>query len=146
MLLFIGDDWAEDHVRHEALKSGGGERPSPLGRRSSRRSWGSLIRETPVRVGAALTTPGRASTARWCGSGEQDGKVYVRNQCSTPLNAHQLKSGGFGLVAVRTLCLRAVGELRSVMSPPGGHGEGLRRNRGDAAGAELGASPVDRLQ
>jgi len=31
------------------------------------------------------------------------------------LTAHQLKSGGYGLVAVRTLCLRAVGELRSVM-------------------------------
>ena len=30
---------------------------------------GSLIRGTPGRVGAALTTTGRASTARWCGSG-----------------------------------------------------------------------------
>ena len=27
----------------------------------------------------------------------------------------------------------------------GGHGEGLRRNRGDAAGAKLDAKPVDRF-
>ena len=39
-----------------------------------------------MRVEAALTTTGRASTVRWCGSGEQDGKVYVRNQ---RLNASQ---------------------------------------------------------
>src|SRR5262249_12563729 len=31
---------------------------------------GSLTWEAPGRVGAALTKPGRASTARWCGSGE----------------------------------------------------------------------------
>ena len=29
---------------------------------------------------AALTTPGRTSTARWCGSGKQHRTVYVRNQ------------------------------------------------------------------
>src|SRR6202008_807528 len=39
-----------------------------------------------VRVGAALTTPGRVGTARRCGSGQQDEKVYARNQCLTPLN------------------------------------------------------------
>ena len=37
-------------------------------------------------MGAALTTPGRVSTARWCGSGQRDGKAYARNQCLTPLN------------------------------------------------------------
>ena len=36
-------------------------------------------------VGAALTKPGRASTARWCGSGERDGKEYERNQRFTSL-------------------------------------------------------------
>jgi hypothetical protein len=30
-------------------------------------------------VGAALTKPGRISTARWFGSGERDGKEYARN-------------------------------------------------------------------
>jgi len=33
----------------------------------------------PGRVGAALTKPGRISTARWFGSGERDGKEYARN-------------------------------------------------------------------
>jgi hypothetical protein len=45
---------------------------------------GSLIREMLVRVGAALTTPGRVGTARRCGSGQRDEKVYARNQCLTP--------------------------------------------------------------
>ena len=39
-----------------------------------------------MRVGAALTTPGRVGTARRCGSGQRDEKVYARNQCLTPLN------------------------------------------------------------
>jgi hypothetical protein len=42
---------------------------------------GSLIREVPGRVGAALTKPGRVSTARWCGSGERDREEYARNRC-----------------------------------------------------------------
>ena len=39
-----------------------------------------------MRVGAAPTTPGRVGTARRRGSGQQDEKVYARNQCLTPLN------------------------------------------------------------
>ncbi len=31
-------------------------------------------------MGAAPTKPGRASTARWCGSGERDEEEYARNQ------------------------------------------------------------------
>src|SRR4051812_42802422 len=34
----------------------------------------------PEWVGAAPTTPGRVSTARWCGSGKRDEKEYARNQ------------------------------------------------------------------
>jgi hypothetical protein len=54
-------------------------------RRRTRRSGvgeaeGSLTREVPGRVGAALTKPGRASTARWCGFGERDEVEYARNQ------------------------------------------------------------------
>jgi hypothetical protein len=41
---------------------------------------GSLIREVPGRVGAALTTPGRASIARWGGFGKRDEEEYARNQ------------------------------------------------------------------
>ena len=47
---------------------------------------GSPIQETLVRAGAALTTPGRVGTARRCGSGQRDEKVYARNQCLTPLS------------------------------------------------------------
>ena len=42
---------------------------------------GSLIRVVPGRAGAALTKPGRLSTARWGGSGERGGKEYARNRC-----------------------------------------------------------------
>jgi hypothetical protein len=41
---------------------------------------GSLIREVPGMVGAALTTPGRARIARWCGFGKRDEEEYARNQ------------------------------------------------------------------
>jgi hypothetical protein len=41
---------------------------------------GSLVRVVPGRVGAALTKPGRVSTARWGGFGERDGEEYVRNR------------------------------------------------------------------
>jgi len=68
------------------LKSNGGERPSSPGRSDWVEAEGSLIREMLVRVGAALTTPGRVGTARRCGSGQRDEKVYARNQCLTPLN------------------------------------------------------------
>ncbi len=53
---------------------------------------------------AAPTTTGRASTARWPGSGKRDGKVYARNQ---RLNAPQAKPtssnlADLGWAAVRT--------------------------------------------
>jgi len=39
----------------------------------------------PGRVGAALTKPGRTSTARWCWSGEREGEEYERNRrCYVP--------------------------------------------------------------
>ena len=89
--------------------SRGGERPSPLIlSQQGGGAGGSLSRVVPVRVGAAPTTPGRIGTARGCGSGQRDGKVYERNQCLTPLNgppariwwiwagrgAHLLPAGG----------------------------------------------------
>jgi hypothetical protein len=48
-------------------------------------------------VEAALTTTGRASTARWSGSGKQDGKAYVRNQrLNAPQETQRLEPGGSG--------------------------------------------------
>lgn len=50
-----------------------------------------------MRTEAAPTTTGRISTARWSGSGKQDGKVYVRNQrLNASQESHRLKSGGSG--------------------------------------------------
>ena len=71
--------------RHRAprgvLEPCGGGRPPPSARRSGPvEAEGSLSRGTPGKAEAALTTTGRASTARWCGSGKRDGKVYARNQ------------------------------------------------------------------
>ena len=55
------------------------------------------------RVGAALTKPGRVSTARWCGFGERDGEEYARNQRQyVPRKVNRLKPGGYGPGAVRT--------------------------------------------
>src|SRR5690242_8809165 len=54
-------------------------------------------------VGAALTKPGRVSTARWCGSGERDGEEYARNRRVTaPLCDTGSKPGGSGPGAART--------------------------------------------
>ncbi len=65
--------------------SSGGGRPSPLIlSQQDGGAEGSLIRVVPGRVGAALTKPGRASTARWSGSGKRDGEEYARNRCVTP--------------------------------------------------------------
>jgi hypothetical protein len=59
---------------------------------------GSSIPGMRRRAEAALTTPGRASTARWPGSGKRDGKAYVRNQwLNAPQESHQLQPGGSGL-------------------------------------------------
>jgi hypothetical protein len=100
-----------------------------------------------VRVGAAPTTPGRVGTARRCGSGQRDEKVYARNQCLTPLNGPPAQIwriwAGRGAYP-SPLC--GTGNFWSrCVNRPGGHGEDLRRNRGDAAGVELDASLVNRL-
>ena len=110
---------------------------------------GSLSRETPGRVGAAATKSGRSGTAGWAGPGERDGTVYVRNRCckasSSPTSS---KPVDVGWVAVRTRTARE-GAARGtpgkvLVSGLGGHGEGLRRSRDEAAGAKPGTSPVDR--
>lgn len=125
----------------------GGERPPPSGRRSGPAgAEGRLIREVPGRLGAALTKPGRASTARWCGSGERDRKEYARNRCC---KASQCFTGSNLVDVGRERCVpaavAAVGEL------PGGEADGsegraesLRRRRGETAGAESGSSSIKR--
>src|SRR3954463_8551675 len=61
---------------------------------------GSPLRKVPGWVGAALTKPERASTARWFGFGERDGKEYARNpryyvsQVSTGRNLADMAGSG----------------------------------------------------
>jgi hypothetical protein len=70
------------------------------------------------------------------GPGEHDEKEYARNRCvKPPKMSHQLEPDGSGLGAVRA-CLThgwATPELVTTAGS-GGHGESLRRSRGDAAG------------
>jgi len=123
--------------------SSGGERPSPL--ILSQRDGGaegSLSRVVPGRAGAALTKPGRAGTARRCGSGERDGEEYARNRCETP----PLCGTGSNLADLgRERRAPALHDGRGTpaavgMSCRGGCEEGLRRTRSEAAGAEPGSS------
>jgi hypothetical protein len=99
-------------------------------------------------VGAALTTTGRAGTARRPGSGKRDEKVQREvNQWWNPRKRE---------TPAPTWWMWA-GQQRATTLPPGGrlhhgtpavgggHGEGLRRSRGEAAGEELGTALVNRL-
>ena len=103
-----------------------------------------------MRVGAALTTPGRVGTARRRGSGQRDEKVYTRNQCLTPLNGPPAQIwriwAGRGAYPTPLRCAVAGNFWSRCDNRPGGHGEDLRCSRGDAAGVELDASLVDRVR
>ena len=116
--------WVADIERHEALSNlavvgGHRHRLVAAGRFEAE---GSPNRGTPGKAEAALTTTGRASTVRWCGSGKRDGKVYVRNQRQKTPQAKTTSSNltDRGWVATHIRPARPVGELlgRS-MSPAG---------------------------
>ena len=70
------------------------------------------------------------------GSGEHDGEEYARNRCvKPPKTSHQLEPGGSGLGAVRACPTAGRATFVSVTTAgAGGHGDSLRRSRGDAAG------------
>jgi len=72
--------------------------------------------------------------------------VHERNQC---LTFRKRRTGSnladMGRDAARGRCLSgAANSEAGKFRRSGGHGEGLRRSRGDAAGAELGISLADR--
>jgi len=72
-------------VRHEALCDRAGVKG--LRRRAVAAAWLKLRAAEPGgagKAGAALTTTGRAGTARRRGSGKRDEKVYERNQRLKP--------------------------------------------------------------
>ena len=108
---------------------------------------GSLALEVRGRVGAASTTPGRAGTARRSGSGKQGGEAYgCRNQWWTPLKkSDRREPGGCGPGWQRAGSpYNREGRPRRHGGGVGGHGEWLRRNRGQACRGKLGADPADR--
>lgn len=78
---------------------------------------GSPTRELPGTVGAALTTPGGVSIARWGGSGKRDEEEYARNRrYYVPRKVNWLKPGGYGPGAVRTRVGEiGMGNFRAVM-------------------------------
>jgi hypothetical protein len=92
-------------------------------------------------VGAALTTTGRAGTARRLGSGKQGGKVHERNQRQSPSSENRrLQPGGYG--PERSARLLRWATLKPVcIHRREGHEESLRRTRGEAAGTQLSADP-----
>ena len=102
---------------------------------------GSLIRVTPGRVGAALTTPGRSSTARWGGSGKRDEEEYARNRRFTSFNRDTDSNlADVGRVRCFPAVYRSGGDLpgRYTRVGLGGREEGLRRTHGEAAGTQSG--------
>jgi hypothetical protein len=83
---------------------------------------------------------GRVRLARWEGVREEP----VSN---APQGSHQLEPGGSGLDCIAQP--RPVGAANFRVGQclrQGGHGEGLRRSRGDGAGAKLGADPIERME
>ena len=94
---------------------------------------GSLTPEARGRVGAALTTTGRAGTARRLGSGKQGGKVYASEPALNAPQVHRLQPGGYGPDCSARPTMG--GRLRS----------GLMTAGGEATGKACGV-PVARLQ
>ena len=95
----------------------------------------------PERAGAALTKPGRVSTARWCGPGKRDGEEYARNRRRYVLDfdtgSNLVDMGRARCVPLSTV---AEGTLeRFQFARSGGHGEGLRRTHGEAVGTQPGS-------
>jgi hypothetical protein len=145
------DLWQGDGERHEALRN----RAVVKGHR------GQFVAADWIKLGAAqpsertvwvASSPDNDGTGQYCqmvrvrlarreGVREKPASERLSSQC------HQLQPGGCGLGRSAHPAASVVGELldRYRRRRSGGHGEGLRRSRGDAAGAELGASPVKRF-
>ena len=99
-----------------------------------------------MRVGAAPTTTGRVGTARRPRV-RQAGREGVRVQkpvVEPPQVQNRLQPGGYGPASsARPNGERSGDSDADEQERLGGHGESLRRTRGEAAGEKLGASPVD---
>ena len=124
-----------------AVDSSGGERPSPPGCRSRPvEAGGSLIREAPGRVGSS---PDNDETHRHCQTvrARLARRKGVREEPA--LQSPSSETTGSNLADVGwaaansdvDLVLRRGARAERSEIWPGGHGEGLRRTRGWAAGA-----------
>jgi hypothetical protein len=101
---------------------------------------GSLTPETRGRVGAALTTPGRASTARWSGA-RQARRRGVRVQkpvVEPPQEVDRLEPGGYGPGWQCAEPPYNREERPRRRGGAGGHGEVLRGSRGQACRGKAG--------
>ncbi|GAA3838596.1 hypothetical protein GCM10022403_083790 [Streptomyces coacervatus] len=141
--------WIQWDVRHEVLCFEGGARPS----RSSCRSRGleaegSLNREVP---GRAESSPANDGTGRYyqtarARQARRIGTTRVNQWLTSRKEAHRLQPGGYGpgCSTRRLVSYVSTTSASDVLADAEGHGEGLRRNRGEAAGRKLGAAPADR--
>jgi hypothetical protein len=107
----------------------------------------SLTRETSGRAGSSAD---KAGTIRDCQTGRvrRAGSEGIREE---PVVMLRKRGTGSNLVdrgrgVVHDLPVGWVDSEADLACRWGGHGEGLRRSRGDAAGAELGAGLIDRFR
>jgi hypothetical protein len=141
----VGGDSIDDAVRHAALLNRVGmKRPTCGLSQQAAEAGGSLTLGTQGRVGAAPTTTGRAGTARRPGPGKQGRKVYERNQRQSSLRDSSAPTWWIWADQQCTPALAGDSGAGKRLRQ-GGHEESLRRTRGEAAGAQLGTSPADRL-
>ena len=144
--------WTGDGERHEALWN----RAVVKGHRGQfvAADWSKLgAAYPPERAEWVASSPDNDGTGQYCQMAwvrlaRREGVREKPAAERLSSEFHQLQPGGSGLGRSAhpheaVWCGELLDRYRCRRS--GGHGEGLRRNRGDAAGAELGASPVKRF-
>jgi hypothetical protein len=133
-----------------AMESSGGERPPPSGRRSGpAEAGGSLIRGTPGRAGSSPVNGGtcrdyqtvRVCLARSEGVTRVNQWLTLRKLCA---GSNLMDTGRWAARDFHRYRAMVVNSEAGLRRRWGGHAEGLRRRRGEAAGVELGASLTER--
>lgn len=126
--------------RRRCKTSSLGCRSSPVGAERS------PTRETPGRAGSSADKAGTARNFQtgWVRQARSEG---IREEPVVKLRKRGTGSnlGDMGRVAVHSLPKGWVDSVADLACRWGGHGESLRRNRGDAAGAKLDAGLIDRF-
>jgi hypothetical protein len=106
----------------------------------------SPTRETPGRAGSSADKAGTAWNCQtgWVRRARSEG---IREESVVKLRKRGTASNlvDMGRVAVHSLLVGRADFVADLACRWGGHGESLRRNRGDAAGAKLDAGLIDRF-